>query len=153
MSPGYIRGLRELVGRRLLLVPSVAVVAHDGQGRLLLVRDRESGVWGLPAGAVEPGESPSDAARREFVEETGVAPGELTLVGAVGGAEFRHTYPNGDPVEYQIFVFAARVDAVGAPGDPGEIAEVRFFSRGEAPSLPLPYPDHLLWGPWPREST
>ncbi len=153
MTPGYIRGLRELVGRRLLLVPSVAVVARDGRGRLLMVRDRESGVWGLPAGAVEPGESPAAAAHREFMEETGVTPGELALVGAVGGADFRHTYPNGDPVEYQIFVFAARVDFVGAPSDSAEIAEVAFFSRTDAPDLPLPYPDHLLWGPWPREST
>ncbi len=35
---------------------------------------RDEGAWTIPKGGVEPGESPLEAARREFVEETGIEP-------------------------------------------------------------------------------
>src|SRR4051812_3389857 len=35
---------------------------------------RDSGAWSIPKGVLEPGEEPLDAARREFVEETGFTP-------------------------------------------------------------------------------
>ena len=37
---------------------------------------KDAGAWTIPKGAVEAGESYLDAARREFVEETGIAPME-----------------------------------------------------------------------------
>lgn len=53
----------------------------DPSGRVLLAhpggpyyRRRDSGVWGIPKGAVEQGESLLSAARREFEEEVGLAP-------------------------------------------------------------------------------
>ncbi len=63
----------------------------------------------------------------------------------MGGADFRFRYPNGDRVEYQVFVFGTTVSGAPAPMDGDEIAEARFFGRHEAPSLPLPYPEDLLW--------
>ncbi|MBD3349749.1 MAG: NUDIX domain-containing protein, partial [Candidatus Eisenbacteria bacterium] len=51
-----------------------AVVVRDG--RALLVRRRylpKAGQWCLPAGFVEPGESPAESAAREVLEETGLA--------------------------------------------------------------------------------
>lgn len=44
--------------------------------------------WNLPKGQLEPGESLVEAARRETVEETGVAPGELV---SLGHADYRKT--------------------------------------------------------------
>lgn len=45
---------------------------------------RDEGAWTIPKGGVEPGESPLDAARREFVEETGIEPGsEFIPLGSV----------------------------------------------------------------------
>ena len=142
----YITELRAIVGTRSLMIPSVAVVVRDDRGRLLLVRDRSTDTWGLPAGAIEPGESPWAAARRELREETGLGVHDLALLGAVGGADFRFRYPNGNRVEYQVFVFGTRTSAETAPMDEEEITEARFFGREDAPPLPLPYPDRLLWG-------
>ena len=130
------------------MLPGVAVVVHDSRGRLLLVRDRDSGEWGLPAGAIEPSESPRDAASRELREETGIDCRSLELVAGLGGESFRHTYPNGDVVEYSIFVYRGIAQDAPMPGpqDDREIVELRFFEREAAPQLGLPYPEHVLWG-------
>ena len=46
---------------------------------------KDTGAWSIPKGLVDDGEAPIDAARREFVEELGVAlpPGELVPLGEV----------------------------------------------------------------------
>lgn len=151
MSP-YLAALRAKIGHDLLLLPAVAVVAKDRSGRLLLVRDRGSGEWGLPAGAIEPCESPLEAAHRELLEETGVECDSLELVTSVGGREFRHTYPNGDVVEYSVFIFSGSVfaDSDLDPKDDSEVADARFFDRRTAPPLAWPYPAAVLW-PTPVE--
>lgn len=54
---------------------AVAIVAIPSPGSVLLVRQyrhpAESYVWEIPAGKLEPDESPFDCARRELEEETG----------------------------------------------------------------------------------
>ena len=63
-----------------------AVVYAERDGKILLLKRSGgalAGEWFLPGGAVEPGELPEVAARRELVEESGlVIDGELELVGA-----------------------------------------------------------------------
>ena len=61
--------------------PVVAIVALDGQGDVLLVRQyrlpvRQS-LLEIPAGGVDSGESPEEAAQRELQEETGQRAGRL----------------------------------------------------------------------------
>ena len=54
---------------------SAVMMAVDAQQRILLVRQyrlpARSNLWELPAGRLDPGENPLQAARRELVEETG----------------------------------------------------------------------------------
>lgn len=51
--------------------------------RILLVHERERGLWELPGGRIDPGETPRQAAVRELSEETGqrVAPEALRFSG------------------------------------------------------------------------
>lgn len=53
---------------------SVLVVVHAGRRVLLLRRRAPFEFWQSVTGSLEPGESPADTARREIVEETGLAP-------------------------------------------------------------------------------
>jgi predicted NUDIX family NTP pyrophosphohydrolase len=78
---------------------SAGILLHRksaGETEVLLVkpggpywRNRRSGVWMIPKGAVEPGEAPIDAALREFREETGSAlhlePVKLARIRQSGG--------------------------------------------------------------------
>jgi 8-oxo-dGTP pyrophosphatase MutT (NUDIX family) len=55
-------------------VSVAGVVLRDDRGRYLLVQERQAiayGLWNLPAGHVDPGETPQEAAIREAQEETG----------------------------------------------------------------------------------
>jgi 8-oxo-dGTP diphosphatase len=62
------------------------VVYAERDGRILLLRRAVgalTGHWYLPGGAVERGESPEEAARRELREESGLeVPGPLELLNA-----------------------------------------------------------------------
>jgi ADP-ribose pyrophosphatase len=64
---------------------TVAIVAVDGD-QLLLVRQSRAGavepVIEVPAGKIDPGETPRDAAERELVEECGVRASRWTELGA-----------------------------------------------------------------------
>jgi 8-oxo-dGTP pyrophosphatase MutT (NUDIX family) len=130
ISP-YVRRLRAAVGHDLLLLPSVAVLAWDDDGRLLLVREAQTGLWQTIGGAVEPDESPYEAALREAAEEAGVRVGIERIRAVAGGRQFRLRYPNGDLVGYVPTIFDARVvDGVPRP-DGEETVEVAWFSARE----------------------
>ncbi len=64
----------------------MGAVVHDDRGRLLLVRrgnPPSRGLWSVPGGRVEPGESELDAVVREVAEETGLQVSAGALVGRV----------------------------------------------------------------------
>lgn len=68
---------------------NVVAPIEDGEGRsfFLMVRQFRHGIERItvefPAGLIEPGEQPEEAARRELAEETGFQAGKLKLIGRV----------------------------------------------------------------------
>jgi 8-oxo-dGTP pyrophosphatase MutT (NUDIX family) len=115
----YIKRLRELVGHELLVLPSAAVLPRDHDGRILMVRISDTGQWAAIGGAIEPDESPEQAALREAEEEAGVTLELGRILGVLGGPEFRITYPNGDQTSYVSTVFDATVVG-GTPTPDGD---------------------------------
>lgn len=135
---GYMRELRRRVGNDLLEVPASGVVTFDARRRILLVRHAEGQVWTIPGGAIEPKETPADAAVRETWEETGLYVDPLRILGVYGGPEFLVTYQNGDVTSYLMVVFEGRVIEGEIRPDGVETLDVVYYSRDELAGLDLP---------------
>jgi 8-oxo-dGTP diphosphatase len=115
-------------------IPGVGVVVVE-DGRILLVqRGREPGrgLWAVPGGKVDLGESLIQAARREAKEETGldVEVAELVWAGESIG-------PGQPPEWHYVLVdfLATRVGGEPAPADDAD--QVAWFSSAQARRLLL----------------
>ena len=128
----YIQSIRQHIGHAPILMVGAAILILDDQNRLLLLKRSDSGCWGPPGGATEPGEVVEDAARRETFEETGLQVGEMVLFGVFSGPELYYKYPNGDEV-YNVTIAYLSRDASGAVCLNGEHTEWRWFSPEEIP--------------------
>ena len=107
--------------------PQAAGIVYLTNGRvLLLLRSAKASAhpstWGFPAGGIEAGETPEEAASRESFEETGHAPQMLTPIGAPGNfALFLARGEDFQPVlndEHEGFVWAP-IDQLPQPLHPG----------------------------------
>ena len=92
---GYIEDLREIIGNRPIILVGAVVGVIDAHGKILLQK-RPEGIWGLPGGILELGESVEEAARREVFEETGVEIGQLQLINVFSGKQYFRKLANGD---------------------------------------------------------
>jgi 8-oxo-dGTP pyrophosphatase MutT (NUDIX family) len=114
----------------------VGVVIEDDQGRILLEQRCDNGMWGLPGGGIEPGESILDTAVREVKEETGL---DIRIKGLLGvysdPAEGRIvTYPdNGDVAQLVDTVLIAKRMA-GRLTMSRESLELDFFHPDALPT-------------------
>lgn len=125
-----------------------AVVWRDdragGPRELLLMRRSDNGHWGLPGGYVEPGESVSQAAAREVLEETGVRIRLGRLVGVYSEPERQVIeYPDGRRIQAVNLCFEAFPEgAAGAPTTPHETLATGYFPHD---GLPDPFvPIHTI---------
>jgi 8-oxo-dGTP pyrophosphatase MutT (NUDIX family) len=112
------------------------LVRGDGD-RLLLVQNREIGVWTTPGGAIEPDETPAEAVVRELWEETGLVVRPKALFGVYGGPKFLVRYPNGDETQYLSILFDCEIESGEPRPDGDETVAVRFFTLEEARQVPV----------------
>ncbi|MEE6209378.1 NUDIX hydrolase [Salarchaeum sp. III] len=122
---------------------TAAARVRDPDDRLVFVRNRWSDGWVLPGGAVEPGETPAGAARREVREETGLDPvlGDVLVVldqtyvsAATGETAFTAEY-----VVYDARADGPIPDADTLGVDEDEIEAARWFD-----SVPAEFVDDAL---------
>jgi ADP-ribose pyrophosphatase YjhB (NUDIX family) len=129
----HIQRLRALVGHELLVLPGAAVLPRDGDGRVLLVRTIDDDRWAAIGGAIEPDESPEQAALREAREEAGVSLRLGPVLAVLGGPDYRMTYPNGDQASYVSTVFAATVIGGSPRPDGDETSDVAWWDPRHLP--------------------
>src|SRR5512138_843791 len=128
----YIFQLRQFIGHRPILMVGAAVFVLDEQDRLLMMRRSDSGLWGIPGGATEPGEVVEEAAKRETFEETNLEIAEMSLFDVFSGPEFYYKYPNGDEV-YNVTIMYLSRDWRGEIKLNREHSEWKWFAAREIP--------------------
>lgn len=142
----YIKNIRSKIGESVLMLPSVAAVILNEKNELLL-QEKKNEPWSIPAGMIEPGESPREAIIREVAEETGLRVEPTKVLGVFGGKDFAYTYPNGHQVEYTIILMLCehRGKMAGQIATDCETVSLSYFAKDSLPDLALPYPVNVLF--------
>jgi 8-oxo-dGTP diphosphatase len=129
---------------RLQRVAAYALVERDDAVLLTRISPRgfHTGLWSLPGGGIDHGESPRDAVVREVREETGVAV-EVGEVVTVDDERVRGTAPSGRDEEMHAIGLVFAADVVGEPGPlvpevDGTTDAVAWVSRAEIESGVVP---------------
>ena len=135
---GYILDLRKIVGSRPLIMAGAGVLLINENNEVLLQRRRDNGLWDIPAGSMELGESFEQCARREVSEETGLVCGEMELFMTRSGEQTYYEYPNGDKVYVAGLMFICRDFSGEMKVQEEEVTEQAFFSFDALPEgIPL----------------
>lgn len=101
--------------------------------KILLVQERSDGLWTLPGGWADVGDSPADAVVREIREESGFETRATKLLALLD--RNRHGHPPHVNHIYKVFL---RCEIVGgSPTTSHEIQGVGFFAEDEIPDLSL----------------
>ncbi len=120
------------------LASGEAVVMRDG--KLLLVRRTDDGLWALPGGITDPGETLAQSARRELLEETGLT-GRVPRLLGVFDSRLWHSEKK---IHFYHAVFLIEADDP-EPRPSSEVSAAAYFGEDELPPLS---PGHHLRAPF-----
>jgi ADP-ribose pyrophosphatase len=125
---------RELTLHVVRHAPAAILVPMPDPGHVVLIRQYRYAVdrylWELPAGTVDPGETPAQAAARECHEEIGLVPESVEPLGSM--------YPTPGYCDEEMYFFrltGLRQPAAPAALDPDEDIEPRVFTLAEAHAM------------------
>jgi len=105
------------------------VVFRDG--KILMVREKQDGLWTLPGGWADVGEPLSTSVTREIVEESGFQTRAIKVLAFYDRS--RHAHPPSIFHSYKIFVLC---EITGGEATPSmETTEVGFFSEDNLPEV------------------
>ena len=113
------------------LVPSVNVVVVNDASEVLMIRRSDNDNWAVPGGAIDLGESMTQAAIRETREETGV---ECQITGIVGiYTDPKHVilYTSNGEARQEFSILLTALATGGQPTPSSESSEVRWVPRGD----------------------
>jgi 8-oxo-dGTP pyrophosphatase MutT (NUDIX family) len=116
--------------------PAAFAVVRDDANRVLLVRRADDGLWELPGGRVEFGESAVQAAEREVAEESGVTVKVTRLAGVYTDPGHVIVYPATGEARQQFAVCFHALPVAGVPEPDGD-------ETSEAAWVPIDWLDRL----------
>ncbi|MEW5829791.1 MAG: NUDIX domain-containing protein [Chloroflexota bacterium] len=104
-----------------------AVIFDESRQKVLLTRRADNGLWCLPGGAVDPGESVEEACTREVFEETGLRSRVTRLVGVYSDPHKLIEYPDGAKAQIVALSFEVEITG-GGMSLSNETSGVDFFA-------------------------
>ena len=131
-------------GRPTAIKLGVAVLIRNERGLILLERRSDCGLWGLPGGRIEPGESIRDAVVREVEEETGLSVEVARLLGVYSDPRSGRIIHYPEAVVHSIDIFVEARITGGVLCISAESEELEFFNLGCLPSDLVPSSVPLL---------
>jgi ADP-ribose pyrophosphatase YjhB (NUDIX family) len=130
------------------------IVFRDDQ--ILLVREKEDGLWTPPGGWVDVGDSPSEAVEKEIVQESGFTAKAVKLIGVYNRDKHGHT-----PLPFAVIKLQILCQLTGgAAAVSDETTDAAFFPRNAIPPLSLARVvmhqiergfEHLAHPEWPAD--
>ncbi|MFE4520382.1 NUDIX domain-containing protein [Kitasatospora sp. NPDC056783] len=118
------------------LVVAASAVVTDPAGRILLQRRTDNGLYALPGGTMDFGESLPDTAVREVFEETGLTIEITGLVGTYTDPRHIIAYADGEVRQQFNICFTSRITG-GELRISGESTDLRFIAPDDLDALPL----------------
>ena len=100
---GYIEEIRKYVGHKPIMVTAIVCIIYDKEKGLLFEKRTDNGMWCVPGGAIELGESLEEALKREVKEETSLDVFNPKMVDVKASVHL--IYPNEDEVYYTDVVY------------------------------------------------
>ncbi len=117
-----------------LRIGSCAIIFDDAREKVLLTKRADNGLWCLPGGKMEPGETIGECCHREVLEETGLEVDTKRLVGVYSNRDQLVVYQDGVKVQFVIMSFEAQITG-GELGLSNETTDARYFPFSELDSL------------------
>jgi len=110
-------------------IPAVSIAAFRGPNILLVKRSKPpyAGLWSLPGGVIQLGETAREAAARELREETGLVADDLFVNGIHDVIEKRQAVVD---AHYVLIIFLAHnLSGIAAAGD--DARDIRWFAPSD----------------------
>lgn len=118
------------------IVIAASAFVCDDDDRLLMIKRTDSGLHALPGGRHELGETMTETAIRETLEETGLSVEVTGLIGIYSNPHHVVAFTDGEVRQEFSICFRARALA-GQPRGSDESREVRWVPRDEIPRLEI----------------
>jgi ADP-ribose pyrophosphatase YjhB (NUDIX family) len=118
------------------LVPAASAVVADQAGAILLIERTDNGLWTIPGGGMEVGETIAQTAIREVKEETGLDVTVQRLVGIYSNPRHVVEYSDGE-VRQQFSVCFACTVTDGQLATSSKSRQVGFFSPEDIKAMPV----------------
>ena len=113
-----------------------AVIFDESREKVLLTKRSDNGLWCLPGGGVDPGESVEETVIREVQEETGLTVRVLHLIGVYSDPNWLVVYNENDSVQIVALNFEVVITA-GEPGLSNETNDWGYYSLEEIDKLDM----------------
>jgi ADP-ribose pyrophosphatase YjhB (NUDIX family) len=113
-----------------------ATIFDEARQKVLLTRRLDNGLWCLPGGHMEAGESVEECCAREVFEETGLQVRVKRLTGVYSNPDQLVVYPDGNQAHFVVMNFEVEIIR-GKLSISDETSEAGYFSLTEIASMPM----------------